>query len=102
MGDPVCVSTYGHAPLVDNASGSLADETLSLATLVTPNKSEGELILSHEQKEISISTLGDIVSALWELLLTLGPMAVLLKGGHATTTMMKAHDDGDEPRDPGV
>ena len=96
------MSTYGHALLVDNASGSLADETLSLATLVTPNKSEGELVPSPEQKEILISTLGDIVSALWELLLTLGSMAVLLKGGHATTTMMKAHDGGDEPHDSGV
>ena len=88
--DPVCVSTSGHALLMDNALGSLIDEIIPLATLITPNKSEAELILSHRQK-VSISTLADMVCASKELL-DLGPKAVLLKGGHVTTTMTEVHE----------
>lgn len=89
--DPVCVSTSGYALLVDDAVGSLVDEILPLATLITPNKSEAELILSHRRKKISISSLADMVSASRELL-TLGSKAVLLKGGHVTTTMTEVRE----------
>lgn len=83
--DPVCVSASGDALLLDSAVGTLIDEVLPLATLITPNKSEAELILSHEGKKVTISSLADLVSASKELL-TLGPRAVLLKGGSVTTT----------------
>ena len=89
--DPVCVSTSGHALLMDGAVGSLIDEILPLATLITPNKSEAELILSHKQKEVSISSLADMTSASKELL-ALGSEAVLLKGGHVTTTTAEVHE----------
>ena len=89
--DPVCVSTSGHTLLADSAVGSLIDEILPLATLITPNKSEAELILSHNRKEVSISSLMDLVSASKEIL-TLGSKAVLLKGGHVMTTMTEAHE----------
>ena len=89
--DPVCVSTSGHTLLADNAVGTLIKEILPLATLITPNKSEAELILSHVQEKISISSLVDMVSASRKLL-TLGPKAVLLKGGHMKTTMTEVHE----------
>ena len=38
--DSVWVSTSGHAILVDNAVGSMIDEVLPFATLITPYKSE--------------------------------------------------------------
>ena len=83
--DPVCVSASGDPLLPDGAVGSLIDEILPLATLITPNKHEAELILSHKRKEVTISSLAGLVSAAKELL-TLGPKAVLLKGGSVTTT----------------
>src|ERR1700753_1467227 len=83
--DPVCVSTSGHALLVDSALESLINEILPLATLATPNKSEAELILSYK-RETNMSNLADMVSASQDLLTT-GPKAVLLKGGHVVTTM---------------
>ena len=89
--DPVCVSTSGHTLLVSSALGSLIDEVLPLATLITPNKFEAELILSHKRKCAKICCLADMVSATKELL-TLGPKAVLLKGGHVTTTMTEVRE----------
>ena len=53
--DPVCVSTSGHAVLVDNA-GALIDEILPLAALIAPDKLGAEPILSYGQK-VSISGL---------------------------------------------
>ena len=90
MCDPVCVSTSGYTLLADSAVEALIDEILPLATLITPNKSEAELILSRKQK-VSISSLADLVSASRELL-TLGSKAVLLKGGHVMTTMAEVHE----------
>lgn len=84
--DPVCVSTSGHPLLVESAVGSMIDKILPLATLITPNRSEAELILSHKGKNVKISSLADMLSASKDLL-ELHPKAVLLKGGHVTTTM---------------
>ena len=89
--DPVCVSTSGHALLVDGAVGSLIDEILPLATLITPNKSEAELILSHKRERVTISTLADMVYASKELLV-FGPKAILLKGGHVTTAVTEVYE----------
>ena len=87
---PVCVSTSGHALFIENSLGSLIDEIIPLAVLITPNKSEAELILSHKQKVLT-SALADMVSVSRELL-NLGLKAVLLKGGHVTTTMTEVHE----------
>ena len=89
--DPVCVSTSGYTLLADDAVGALITEILPLATLITPNKFEAELILSHVQEKISISSLADMVSASRKLL-TLVSKAVLLKGGHMKTTMRDVHE----------
>ncbi|KAJ7063713.1 Phosphomethylpyrimidine kinase-domain-containing protein [Mycena amicta] len=79
--DPVCVSTSGHSLLAPDALQVMVKEVFPLATLVTPNKSEAELLLSR-----SINTLEDMIVAAGDLL-RLGPQAVLLKGGHMTTTV---------------
>ncbi|KAI0085952.1 Phosphomethylpyrimidine kinase-domain-containing protein [Irpex rosettiformis] len=84
--DPVCVSTSGHTLLQSDALDVLISELLPLTFLLTPNKSEAELILSSRNLEpSSITDLeGMLVAA--EKLLTLGPKNILLKGGHLTVT----------------
>ncbi|KAJ7491032.1 Phosphomethylpyrimidine kinase-domain-containing protein [Mycena latifolia] len=79
--DPVCVSTSGHTLLAPEALEVLTQDLFPLTTLITPNKSEGELLLSR-----SIDSLEDMLSAASDLL-RLGPRAVLLKGGHMTATL---------------
>ncbi|KAF7298385.1 hypothetical protein MKEN_01363200 [Mycena kentingensis (nom. inval.)] len=78
--DPVCVSTSGHSLLAPDALDILKTRLLPLATVVTPNKSEAELLLSR-----SIDSLEDMLDGGRELL-QLGCRSVLLKGGHLTTT----------------
>ncbi|KAJ6567153.1 Phosphomethylpyrimidine kinase-domain-containing protein [Mycena capillaripes] len=78
--DPVCVSTSGHTLLAPEALEVMIKELFPLTTLITPNKSEGELLLSHP-----IDSLEDMLTAARDLLLC-GPHAVLLKGGHMTAT----------------
>jgi hydroxymethylpyrimidine/phosphomethylpyrimidine kinase len=48
-------------------------------------------MLSHKRKNVTISSLAGMVSAS-KALLTLGPEAVLLKGGHVTTTMTEVRE----------
>lgn len=83
--DPVCVSTSGHALLKPDAVEVMISELFPLASLITPNKSEAELILSCRALPSEISTLEDMLTAAKNLLL-LGPKAVLVKGGHLTAT----------------
>ncbi|KAI0628809.1 Phosphomethylpyrimidine kinase-domain-containing protein [Trametes polyzona] len=84
--DPVCVSTSGHTLLAPDAIQVLIDELCPLATLVTPNKAEAELLLSQKGVSHQISSLEDMISASEELL-TIGSKAVLLKGGHVELTL---------------
>ncbi|KAG6902680.1 hypothetical protein C0995_013372 [Termitomyces sp. Mi166 len=84
--DPVCVSTSGHSLLDPNATQVLIDEFFPLATLITPNKSEAELLLSQGGEPLEIKNLQDMVVAAKELL-RYGSQAVLLKGGHIITSM---------------
>lgn len=79
--DPVCVSTSGHSLLHPQAIEIMIKDLFPLTTLITPNKSEAELLLSHQNLPCKIANLEDMLSAA-ENLLTLGPGAVLLKGGH--------------------
>lgn len=83
--DPVCVSTSGHTLLHPQAAEIMINEIFPLAALITPNKSEAELFLSHRNLPCEINDLeGMIVAA--QNLGTFGPHAVLLKGGHTTVT----------------
>ncbi|TCD61246.1 hypothetical protein EIP91_008714 [Steccherinum ochraceum] len=86
--DPVCVSTSGHTLLKPDAVESMIEELFPLASLITPNKSEAELILSHKGQHPTapISSLEDMLIAAKHLL-ALSPKAVLLKGGHVTTSI---------------
>lgn len=74
--DPVMVATSGSSLMKTDAVKTLIDELLPIATLVTPNIPEAEVLsgLSIENKE-------DMQTAAKAIGDTYGP-AVLLKGGH--------------------
>jgi hydroxymethylpyrimidine/phosphomethylpyrimidine kinase len=74
--DPVMVAKGGHNLLDPAALGALRDEMLPRARLVTPNIPEAELLTGLE-----ITGLDGMRRAA-DRLLTMGPEAVLLKGGH--------------------
>ncbi len=75
--DPVMVATSGAHLLNPEAVGCLRTELLPLATLLTPNIPEAELLLG---KPGAGADLEATASALGQF----GSGAVLLKGGHAT------------------
>ena len=75
--DPVMVATSGSSLIKTDAIGVLIDELLPIATLVTPNIPEAEIlsgikILSQEDMVIAAKMIGDTYNC-----------AVLLKGGHS-------------------
>jgi hydroxymethylpyrimidine/phosphomethylpyrimidine kinase len=74
--DPVMIATSGAKLLEDGALLALRTRLLPLASLVTPNLPEAELLLGH-----AIADLATMRAAANELLV-LGARAVLLKGGH--------------------
>jgi len=74
--DPVMVATSGAKLLRDDALDALRANLLPLASILTPNLPEAELLLGR-----AISDVEDMQRAASELL-ALGAQAVLLKGGH--------------------
>lgn len=74
--DPVMVATSGAYLLEPEALTALRTRLIPLASIITPNIPEAELLLGHR-----IATKEDVETALTELL-TFGAPAVLLKGGH--------------------
>jgi hydroxymethylpyrimidine/phosphomethylpyrimidine kinase len=74
--DPVLVTSHGDLLLEADAMGVLRQLLLPLATLVTPNIPEAEALLSRP-----IGGVDAMAEAAAELA-SLGPAAVLLKGGH--------------------
>ncbi|KAG8933739.1 hypothetical protein FRC02_011254 [Tulasnella sp. 418] len=80
--DPVTVSTSGHV-LFDSASiDVIKSRLIPLATMVTPNILEAELILSTGQSTpLKITNLEDMIYAARSIA-QLGCTNVLLKGGH--------------------
>ena len=84
--DPVCVSTSGHTLLQADAVEVMISELFPLTYLITPNKSEAELILSRRGLPSGIESLGDMLRAADDLS-ELGPQAVLLKGGHLAVSL---------------
>ncbi|KAI6017536.1 Phosphomethylpyrimidine kinase-domain-containing protein [Pisolithus microcarpus] len=79
--DPVSVSTSGHTLLHPDAIDTMMDEMFPLACLITPNKSEAELLLRRRGFPSAINTVQDMVTAAQNLS-ALASNAVLLKGGH--------------------
>lgn len=74
--DPVMVATSGHRLLAPEAEQTLQDVLLPLATIVTPNIPEAEVLTGKE-----IKTLADMEDAAKQIA-AMGPKAVLVKGGH--------------------
>ena len=84
--DPVCVSTSGHTLLHPEALDVLISDLFPLTTIITPNKSEAETLLSQRGFPTSINTLEEMMSAVNQMILAFASHAVLLKGGHINVT----------------
>ena len=74
--DPVMVATSGAKLLADDALDAMRQRLLPLASIITPNTPEAELLLGHSIGD------GDAALLAMDALRALGPEAVLLKGGH--------------------
>lgn len=74
--DPVMISKSGYPLLQLDAVARVRKELLPLATVVTPNSHEAELLSG-----VSLASREEVEVAGWKIL-ALGPKAVLLKGGH--------------------
>jgi len=74
--DPVMVATSGDALLKDDAVQVLRSRLIPMARLITPNIPEAEALSGQK-----ITNLRDQRAAA-EALLSMGPKAVLIKGGH--------------------
>jgi hydroxymethylpyrimidine/phosphomethylpyrimidine kinase len=81
------VSTSGAQLLPEDAIDNLTKELLPLATVLTPNVPEANLLLSKAGKpSVHVQSLEDLKS-LAAAVHALGPRFVLLKGGHCPLTM---------------
>ena len=76
--DPVMISKTGNELLRKDSIPSLINELFPLATLITPNLEEAQEILKLKEKIETVKDMKEIARALKSL----GPKAVLLKGGH--------------------
>jgi len=76
--DPVMVATSGARLLQDDAVGLLKTRLLPLASLITPNLSEAEVLFGKP-----VATIGEMAEAARGLSDAFG-CAVLVKGGHGT------------------
>jgi hydroxymethylpyrimidine/phosphomethylpyrimidine kinase len=74
--DPVMVATSGDRLIAEETVAVLVRELFPLATVITPNLDEAELLLGHK-----IAGIAALEPAARELL-ALGAQNVLLKGGH--------------------
>jgi hydroxymethylpyrimidine/phosphomethylpyrimidine kinase len=74
--DPVMVAKGGASLLADSAVGAMKEALIPMADVLTPNVPEAEALSG-----IEIKTNDDMKRAA-DVLLALGPKAVLMKGGH--------------------
>jgi len=86
--DPVMVATSGARLLQPEAEASMRQEMLPLATVVTPNLAETEVLVGHQ-----VSSLDEMRAAA-EQLVAQGARAVVVKGGHAVTKATDVFYDG--------
>jgi hydroxymethylpyrimidine/phosphomethylpyrimidine kinase len=84
--DPVMIAKGGAALLKPEATDALVRKLLPLATVVTPNAMEAEVLSG-----MKIGTIEDGERAA-EKIAALGPRAVVVKGGHILQTEDKAVD----------
>jgi hydroxymethylpyrimidine/phosphomethylpyrimidine kinase / thiaminase len=88
--DPVCVSTSGHTLLHSDAIEHMMKDIFPLATVITPNKSEAELLLNKlTGSDHPIIDLDTMLTTSRKLL-DLGSRSVLLKGGHLAVSLAEA------------
>ena len=78
--DPVMIAKGGDKLIQDNAISHLIADLLPLATVVTPNIPEAEVL-----SKISITNNADIENAA-KIIHSMGPKYVVIKGGHSTGT----------------
>lgn len=76
--DPVMIAKGGHPLLADEAVQAVREELLPLATVVTPNLPEAEVLLNR-----TLSTPEAVIEGAYQLQ-ELGAKNVIMKGGHAT------------------
>lgn len=76
--DPVMVAESGSALLAEGAEAALRSQLLPMADLITPNLPEAARLLGA-----GLAVDEAMMMRQGELLLALGPKAVLIKGGHA-------------------
>lgn len=76
--DPVMVAKSGDSLLAPEAVASLVGDLMPIADLVTPNLPEAQAILGDANPIDDMEAMDDAASRL----LSMGPEAVLLKGGH--------------------
>ncbi|TDL18513.1 Phosphomethylpyrimidine kinase type-1 [Rickenella mellea] len=79
--DPVSVSTSGHTLLTPEAVKIASQELFPLASLITPNKMEAQMLLGLYGHRHAIATLEDALNAAI-ILSKCTQSAILLKGGH--------------------
>lgn len=84
--DPVFVSKHRDVLLAESAIASLKSDLIPLATVITPNLYEASGLLNWE-----VATLDEAERAAKELH-SLGPRAVLVKGGHLTDQVDESID----------
>ncbi|MDU1673764.1 MAG: PfkB family carbohydrate kinase, partial [Veillonella sp.] len=75
--DPVMIATSGDRLVSDEAVDFLKSKLIPVATVITPNRSEAEVLA-----DMSISCESDITTAAKRILHELGPRVVIIKGGH--------------------
>ncbi|MFT9487997.1 MAG: bifunctional hydroxymethylpyrimidine kinase/phosphomethylpyrimidine kinase [Tepidibacillus sp.] len=86
--DPVMVAKGGSPLLADDAKEEIKKELFSLATVITPNIPEAEVLT-----KLTIKTVEDMKKAA-EILIELGPQSVLVKGGHLVEEAVDILYDG--------
>jgi hydroxymethylpyrimidine/phosphomethylpyrimidine kinase len=86
--DPVMVATSGDRLLQREAEESLRQDILPLATVVTPNLAETEVLVGHK-----VASLEEMRAAA-EQIVAGGARAVVVKGGHAITKATDVFYDG--------
>ena len=74
--DPVMVSASGDALLERDAVSALRDALIPLATLVTPNLDEAEILVGETVRDV------DAMERAGRMLVACGATAALIKGGH--------------------
>ncbi|MCZ6700715.1 MAG: bifunctional hydroxymethylpyrimidine kinase/phosphomethylpyrimidine kinase, partial [bacterium] len=74
--DPVMVAKSGDSLLMPEAVRTLVERLFPLATVITPNRPEAEVLLGKR-----LRSMADVVEAA-RALKRMGPKSVLVKGGH--------------------